>query len=65
MLTQGESVEVVEEGTERKVKVLTQSDNQFATLLPLLLLMGGTGTEPGKGGLDTNMLMLFALLGRK
>lgn len=55
----------------RSVKVVTQSQNQLATLLPLLLLLpgysgGGDGKGPLGGGDSTMMLLLLVLLlGRK
>jgi predicted RNase H-like nuclease (RuvC/YqgF family) len=54
----------------RTVKVVTQSQNQLATLLPLLLLLpgysGGDGKGPLGGGDSTMMLLLLVLLlGRK
>lgn len=51
------------------IQVVTQSQNQLATFLPVLLLMGGgmSGGDPSKGpmGDSTSMLMLLLLLGRK
>ena len=66
MLTQGETTEVVDEATGKTIKVLTASDSQFASMLPLLLLTsGGAGTD-SKGLLgDSNNLLLLALLFRK
>jgi hypothetical protein len=55
----------------RPIKVVTQSQNQLSTLLPLMLLMpgmsGGGGTDAAKGPMGdmTTMLLLFVLLGRK
>jgi hypothetical protein len=53
----------------RTVKVVTQSQNQLATLLPLLLLMPGYSGGDGKGGFgggdSTMLLLLVLLLGRK
>jgi predicted RNase H-like nuclease (RuvC/YqgF family) len=49
----------------KEVQVLTQNSNQLATILPFLLL-GGTSSEPGKGGFgDPMTLILFALLSSK
>lgn len=52
--------------TGKSVKVLTRSDNQLASLLPLLLLMSpGAGAGDGKGPLggdNTMMLMMLVLL---
>ena len=46
------------------VRVVTQSQNQLTTLLPLLLLLPGTsgGGDPAKGGLDLTTLLLVVLL---
>jgi hypothetical protein len=54
----------------RQVKVVTQSQNQLALLLPLLLLLPGYSGGDGKGPLgggDSMMmlLLLIVLLGRK
>jgi hypothetical protein len=51
------------------VKVVTQSNNQLATLLPLLLLLPGYSGGDNKGGFgggdSTMLLLLVLLLGRK
>ncbi|WP_030194897.1 hypothetical protein [Streptomyces sp. NRRL S-87] len=53
----------------KQVKVVTQSQNQFSTLLPLLLLMPGmSGGDAGKGGLGGDMmtnLLLLSMLTKK
>ncbi|MFJ5546333.1 hypothetical protein [Streptomyces sp. NPDC093225] len=53
----------------KPVKVVTQSQNQFATLMPLLLLMPGmSGGDAGKGGLGGDMmtnLLLLSMLTKK
>lgn len=67
MLTQ-ETIEVKDKD-DRTVKVVTQSQNQIATLLPFLLLMGGTGGDAGaKGPLGDGMLpllLIVSLTGRR
>jgi hypothetical protein len=68
LLTQ-ESTDATDD-SGRTVKVLTQSQNQLSTLLPLLLLMPGFSGGDGKGGFgggDSTMmpLLLVLLLGRK
>ena len=67
MLTQGDTVEVTDDSTGKTVKVLTASDNQFASMLPILILMGGAGGGgDAKGPLgDSSNLLLMALLFRK
>jgi predicted RNase H-like nuclease (RuvC/YqgF family) len=54
----------------QQLQVVTQSQNQFASILPFLLLMGGMGGSSGdssKGPLgdQSSMLMLLLLLSRK
>lgn len=62
-----DSVQATNTATGQQVKLVTQSDNQFGTILPFLLLMGGTSGDSTKGPLgdQTMMLMFFLLLGRK
>ena len=49
--------------TGSTVKVVTQPQNQFTTLLPLLLLMGGGSTDGAKGPFgDTSTFLLLAVL---
>lgn len=50
------------------IKVVAQSQNQFASLLPFLLLMGGSSGDSGKGllgGDNTLMLLLLLTLSKK
>lgn len=54
----------------KEITVVTQSQNQFASFLPFLLLMGGGmgggGGDSSKGPLgDSSTLFLLLLLGRK
>ena len=65
-LTQ-DTVQATNQATGQPVQVVTQSQNQFATMLPLLLLMGGSSGDSAKGPLgdQTTTLLLFMLLSRK
>jgi hypothetical protein len=53
----------------QQLQVVTQSQNQFASILPFLLLMGGMGgsgdSSKGPLGDQSSMLMLLLLLSRK
>jgi hypothetical protein len=47
----------------RSVKLVTQSQNQLASILPFFLLMTPSGTDAAKGPFgDSSMLLIFALL---
>jgi len=68
LLTAGETVTLQnEEGKD--VKVVGQSDNQLAGILPFLLLMGGgsSGGDASKGPLgdSTSLLLMALVLSRK
>jgi hypothetical protein len=67
MLTQETTTAQDENGNP--IKVVTQSQNQLATMLPLFLLMpglsGGDGKSGGFGGDSTMLLLLVMLMGRK
>jgi hypothetical protein len=67
MITQG-SVAATDSATGREVRVVTQSQNQFASFLPFLLLMGGgmSGGDASKGPLgdSTTTLLLLMMLNR-
>lgn len=69
MLSQGDTV-TVSDDDGKEFKVATQSTNQMASLLPILLLSGGSfNSAPGetKGGLNDPMtlILLVTLLGKK
>ena len=64
LLTQGETIDVDNDGTQ--VKVATQSTNQLASLLPILLLFGGgfgsgSGDNKGGGGLGDPLMLILLL----
>jgi hypothetical protein len=61
MLTQ-QSVDGTDDNG-RPIKVVTQSQNQMATILPLLLLMQPSSAADGnKGPLGDSMMPLFLLM---
>ena len=69
LLTQGDTIDV-EKDDGQVVKVATQSTNQLASLLPILLLFGGgysSGPGDNKGGLGdpVMLILLVTLLGKK
>jgi predicted RNase H-like nuclease (RuvC/YqgF family) len=59
--------QTLRDNTGQPVRVVTQSQNQLASLLPILLLMPGTsGADGAKGGLDmTTLLLVVMLAGRR
>lgn len=64
LLSQGDSIEVTKDDGST-AKVATQSSNQLATLLPILLLFGGgygSGSGDGKPGGLGDPVMLILLL---
>jgi len=63
MLTQ-QTVASTDPNTGQQVRVVTQSQNQLSTLLPILLLLpGASGSAEGaKGGLDMTTLLLIVML---
>jgi len=70
LLSQGETVTLRDDETGKEVKVAAQSDNQLASLLPILLLFGtgsGYGSGDTKGGLGDpiTLILLVTLLGKK
>jgi hypothetical protein len=66
MVTQ-DTVPATNTATGQPVQVVAQSQNQFASILPLLLLMGGSSGDSAKGPLGDQMttLMFVLLLSKK